>query len=846
MGGITSLLVPFSVRHLARHKLRTVLGFCAIVLAVALYVSSATANAGIASSAERTARDLAGSAEWVVARSRTGAVDDAVLKKIRAIPGAVAAPLVQASATIHDQPPEPLLVFGVDFVSDAMLRLYRVAGTPDPATVVRTALDPGGILISRRLADRRGLAAGSSLSVNARDGARALTVTGILEDVGPARVFGGGFAVMSLPAAQRLFRAPGVYDRIEVAGVSRAVLEAAVPDCAIEPAGRLRSVVVDAIKRLKSFVAIGVIALLVGIFIVYNAVAISVVERTKVIGTLRALGATSRQIQGLLLAEWLVIGLVGSVAGVVIGILLARGLVRFAANTINTLMLVIDVREIPIDPVIVSTGLALGVAASLVAAYYPARQAMQTTPVEILRPRSYRLRKRSPRAFRAGLLALAAWIVLTLVFGAQSLAALVSTGLVFVALALMLPAITARTARALREPARKTLGVAGFLGLDNVTKFPERTALTATALAGTLAMMVASATLVAGFGYGTKRWMDQAFPFDLAVTASDFVTSVYTSDVLPKSTLDDVRSVEGVGVAYGVQKAFVEYEGQEVMILAIDSAEFWKAHEARGLSEWALQFGDSGEAFREGRGVHVSRNFANRFDVEEGRTIALPSPSGTALFAVTRIIDDYSWPQGLVAIDRARYVELWKDDALTYVDVRAAPGVDPEALRGRIRGRLGSGRPAFVYTVGEIKDVAIDTLEQTMVFANVQVLIAIAIGFLGIVNTLLMSVLERVREIGLLRAVGMTRRQVALTVMTEALAIAVFGGVIGILTGLLGALVPVRLYMLSVTGYAMPIAIPWLTLLWALLASIAIGLVASVVPARRAARVDVLEAIGYE
>ena len=264
--------------------------------------------------------------------------------------------MVQVSATIPGKPPEPILIFGVDFLSDAMLRLYRVAGAADPATVVRTAFTPNALLVSRSFAGRRGLAVGSRLPVNAKEGVRELDVTGILEDVGPARAFAGGFAIMSLGAAQRIFGTPGVFDRIEVAGVTRAALEHALPDCMIEPAGRVRSVALDAINRLKSFVAIGVIALLVGIFIVYNTVAISVVERTKVIGTLRALGATSRQIQALLILEWLAIGVLGSLAGVAGGIVLARFLVRFAANTINTLMLVIDVQEVPIEPAIVATG----------------------------------------------------------------------------------------------------------------------------------------------------------------------------------------------------------------------------------------------------------------------------------------------------------------------------------------------------------------------------------------------------------------------------------------------------------------------------------------------------------
>ena len=177
---------------------------------------------------------------------------------------------------------------------------------------------------------------------------------------------------------------------------------------------------------------------------------------------------------------------------------------------------------------------------------------------------------------------------------------------------------------------------------------------------------------------------------------------------------------------------------------------------------------------------------------------------------------------------------------------RRLPGTDREALRQRLRDKVVRDRGAAIYTVDEIKDVATTTLHQTMVFANVQVLIAIVIGFLGIVNTLLISVLQRTREIGLLRAIGMTRRQISRTVTAEALYLALLGGVIGIITGLLGGLVPVRLYMLAVTGYLMPISIPWLTLLWALLAALAIGWLASFIPARRAARIDVLDAIGYE
>ena len=321
-------------------------------------------------------------------------------------------------------------------------------------------------------------------------------------------------------------------------------------------------------------------------------------------------------------------------------------------------------------------------------------------------------------------------------------------------------------------------GVEGFLGLDNVTKFPDRTALTATALAGTLAMMVASATLVEGFGAGTRRWMDEAFPFDLAITASDFITSVYTPDVLPRAMLEEVRAVPGVGRRRTACR-------RRSRVSKVRTS--WCSRSTRPSSGRRMR----AEGRASGRASSIPRWGTHSAPVRASTSPATsPTASASARagrsrwrrrrgrrrFSVIRVVEDYSWPQGLVAMDRGRYVQLWKDEALTYVDVRAAPGTDPEDLRRRLRDQVVRDRSAFIYTVDEIKDVATNTLRQTMVFANVQVLIAIAIGFLGIVNTLMIGVLQRTREIGLLRAIGMTRRQVARTVVVEAVTIGAFGG----------------------------------------------------------------------
>ena len=383
------------------------------------------------------------------------------------------------------------------------------------------------------------------------------------------------------------------------------------------------------------------------------------------IGTLRALGATGRQIQ--LAAARRVAGdrraRLGRAASWAASSS-RRVLVRFAANTINTLMLVIDVQDMPVEPAIAGDR-APSSASSRASSRRTFRRARRcgVPPIEILRPRSYRLRRLTRRPFWAGVGAFGLWIVLTLAFGPQSLAALVSTG----------PRLRGDRAHA---PGNHGAGRADCCGARAVSSSASRDssasttsrssrtarALTATALAGTLAMMVASATLVEGFGSGTRRWMDEAFPFDLAITASDFVTSVYTAGRRCRRRCSRrCAAVPGVGVAYGVQKAFVGVRGA-----GRDAARARRgrvlegARSAEGLERVGAEVrGSRRGATRSGPARASTSRAISRTGSASGRggRITLASPSGPASFRVIRVVEDYSWPQGLIAMDRARYVE---------------------------------------------------------------------------------------------------------------------------------------------------------------------------------------------
>lgn len=857
---VRALFRFFSIRHLARHPARTVLGALAVALGVALYVSIDTANTSIAAAFEKSAADLAGKAEIEIVTRHGVGVDEAALARARAVPGCIAAPVLQRAVTFEGLPDPQVLAIGVDFTSDAQLRMWSFEGRPrDPKEFVAAALVPNAIILTRSYAARNGVAKGARLRAATPRGLATLLVTGIVEDEGPARALGGSVALLPMPAAQRLFGLQGRFDRIEVApdgapaGTLVASLSAALGEAYdVRRLSRRNTSVEIALARLRSMVVISAIALVVGLFIVYNAVSISVVERVREIGILRSLGAKRRQILATVVMEWTVVGALGSAAGVAGGWVLARILVGQATRGVNMLFFSVRVEDVVFSWPGALVAVAAGTLTAAGAALFPGLSAMAVTPISLLRQGTWQFRQ-APRflaAFAAGVLLLGVSAAVLLAAGNRLPpgALLVITTVAFFAIALCGPQATVWLARASRPLLWRFLRIEGSLAADNLARFPARTGLTVAAFGGAISILVAATALVSSFRAATSRWMQAAFPFDLMLNASDLSQSFYSSAGFGEDVLETTRKVEGVEAAYGVRARTIPWGELEIMVIAVDIEGFFEMHRARGTGGGPLEF-DTPEVrgmLARGEGVIVSENLAALSDMRPGDWINLPMPGGAKSFRILGAVEDYSWPIGTVLLDRTAYAKLWDDPMLTYVDIRLRPGADAGEARARLATALRDRSTVFVYSVPQLQEVGRSAFDQVIALTRVQVLLAMTIGFLGIVNTLLISVLLRTREIGLVRAVGSTRAQVRRTVAVESVLIAIGGSALGIGAGLAGAAWPIRLYILRMAGFWFPLVIPWGDIAVAVGAGAALGLVASIVPARRAARLNVLDAISYE
>jgi putative ABC transport system permease protein len=304
-----------------------------------------------------------------------------------------------------------------------------------------------------------------------------------------------------------------------------------------------------------------------------------------------------------------------------------------------------------------------------------------------------------------------------------------------------------------------------------------------------------------------------------------------------------IAALPGVSHVENVRFTAIPYQGDTAAVIAIEMDGFLTR------SQNAIEGADSGtvhDRLTRGEGVLVSRNFALRWRVGIGNRATLQSPTGTLERPILGFLDDYRSEKGTIFMDRALYKKYWGDDAVDFIDVDLNPGVDQVAMKKEVERLTAGSFHAFVYTNAEFKRWISSLVDQFFTLNYMQLVVAVTIAILGIVNTLLISVSERRREIGIVRAIGGLRSQIRKLVLLEAVAVAGVGVIVGCVAGILNTFFMSHTVSLVLAGYSVPFYFPWQFVLLSVPVVTAVSLAAGWWPARNAARMQVIEAIGYE
>jgi putative ABC transport system permease protein len=578
-------------------------------------------------------------------------------------------------------------------------------------------------------------------------------------------------------------------------------------------------------------------------FLIYNAVSISVIHRRREIGILRSLGSSRPQILGLFLWEAGLIGCLGSLAGVGIGIGLAKVMLYFVSRTITALYILVKAEHLLISPAILIQGFGMGLIASVLSSIGPAREASRIPPREALSlgtlERKVRIRLNLFSIVGVGLLMLSFVLALQKPVHQQPIFGFLAALFVLIGVSFLIPVFTSLINRLFSPLLRFLFGVEGKLANQYLLNSLARTVITVAALMTALSMLISISIMILSFRKTVDLWVEQSLNGDLFIFPGSYSVSGFSA-LLPLEVSRALPSLPGVKAVDSFRALEVEYQGQPALIAAVDGQVFLKQKVIR------LTRGDPGTALKQfaaGQGVLITESFSLRHRVEAGDRIKLNTPRGEKDFVISGVFYDYSTDWGMVLIEKKIYQFLWHDETVHSAGIYLEEGASLEAFKEVIRERYSKPYQLFIVSHRELRNEILNIFDQTFAVTYSLELIAILVAILGIINSLNALIIEKQRDIGVLRAVGAFKRQIEKTVLIEAGMIGMLSLILGLVCGFLLSLLLIYVINKQSFGWTIQFSIPIRSLVESAVVVMATSALAGLLPARRAARTNVVDSL---
>jgi putative ABC transport system permease protein len=820
------------VRPLRREPLRTGLTALAVALGVAVVLAIELAGDAAAGSFRSSVETLAGDADYEV--TAAGGVPPEALARLAMLPHPLKLrPRIEDYAIVAGlNRTVPFL--GVDMLADTP---PGDTSQPDAAGFGRDDAVWTGDGLPYRPGDRIDLLINDRLA--------GFAVQGVLEGAGEA-------VVMDLAPATRVLGRDGRLDRILVgapAGEWEAVLrEALPPGLTVSPAGARTG---ENRRMLAAFRwnlrVLSYIALVVGAFLIYNTISVSVVRRRAEIGILRALGATRGGVRAAFIGEAACFGVLGALAGIALGRLMAESAVRMVASTVESLYVSSRPAPVALTWEAALLALAAGTGVAVLSALAPAWEGSDVPPVEAMARgrREHQARVRQWRSLLAAAgFAAAAWIASRMppVEG-KPLFGYIAAVLMIAAAALAIPALAAQLSRLTAGAVNRTFGVEALLAARALAGSLRRTSVLVGALATAIAMMAAVGIMVGSFRQTVLLWMEDRLQADLYLrpagpSGADRHPSM-SADIPDRlAALPEVAAVDrfrAYPISYNGLPASLG-AGEARIAALYGKRPFLSGADPRSVFTRLAEGGDT---------AIVSEPFANKHGVRAGDEIALPLAGRTGRFRVLDVYNDYSSERGWIILDRATLLRYLPDPAPSNVGVYLAEGVPLEEGRRAVEKALGANR-VMVFTNRSLREEAIRVFDRTFAITYALEAVAVFVAVMGVAGALLALVIDRRREFALMRFLGGAKGQVRRMILFEAGLLGMLANVAGLILGVFLSLLLIFVINRQSFGWTIQFHWPVAVLLGALALVYAATIVAGLYPARIATRMDPIEVIHEE
>ncbi len=831
------LLWRASLRFLMRHPLQMCLSVLGVTLGVATVVAIDLANQSAKRAFSISADAIAGKATHRIIGGPRGLPDDTYRHLRMELGVRQSTPVVEGYATLPNG--SVLRLLGIDPFTEAPFRSYADGGnTAGYGSAL--LITPGAALASADTAQLLGVQAGDTLQARIAGFQRTLHIVGVISPQDRfTREALKDLLITDISTAQELAGFEGYLSHIDLI----------IPDDAAGEtlAGRIRSALPEdatlipvssgaaAIRQLTGsfdddIFMLSLLAMVVGTFLIYNTMTFSVVQRRPVIGTLRAVGVTRRQVFVLVLSEALLIGIVGAIAGIVLGILLGRGLTGIVAQTISDLFYAVSVRELSIPAWSLAKGALLGIGATLTATIAPAFEA-SGVPARAGLSRSRletRIRSGAPIIAVVGIAVSAVGAGLMLIPAETLTPTFVGLLTLIVGYALLTPVILIVYARAAAPMMRRVFGITGHMAARGISASLSRTAVAIAALAVAVSITIAIDTMVSSFRATLQDWLGVSLASDIYITAQTSLSHRIDAGLAP-ALLERIRSVDGIAAVRTVRTARVQAPDGETQVLAIDAPleDFNRPRRFKAGNPAEIW-----DAFQSGDAVVVSEPYAYHNSVDVGDTLRLYTALGEQDFRIAGIYYDYgNSGRGVVLFSRKAYDRFWDDERFTSVGVDALDGVSIPQLANTIRQAIGGAQEVEVRSNAEIRAAALEVFERSFAITSIMRLLAILVAAVGILSTLMAIQLERAREFGVLRTLGFTPKQIWALITAQTGLMGLAAGLLGVPLGIAEAAALIFIVNRRSFGWTMPMELDPLILVQAVALAIGAALVASAYPA---------------
>jgi putative ABC transport system permease protein len=845
-------------RSLRTRAARLGLAAAGVALGVALVVAVRIINDSTLGSFRGAITDLAGGAALQV-RGR-GPFGEELVDRLNAVPGVErAVPVLTDTVFALDGPTagDALALFATDLADGHAVRTLRlvegkVRVVGDPIAFIA---DPRSVVLSEPFAKRAGIEPGAKVRLRSRAGVETFTLRGLAPAGGIGRAFGGDLALMDVAGAQRVLGREGLVDQVDVVlqgdasvdAVERAVAAVLPPGLEVLRPARRGEQIERYLAGFQTLLeGLSGLALLAAAFLVASAVATEVAARRREIGLLRCAGARRRDVAALFLAESAAMGLAGALAGIPLGLVLARVLrASFAESTELVLSLNVFGAALEVTPGALALGAASGVVVAGIAGWLPGRAAVGVPPLAAL--------GRGPSAaigqgravvgigaLAAAVTAAALWLATRHAVPTSGNVAALAADVACVCAVMWL---ASRLAPALVAPVRAAVGGAARIALHRLAAMPDQLALATGVLALALGLVILAGTLVRSFEESVLDFIRRQVRADLVVAST--ATTGWIEAPVDARLGTALAAVPGVARVERLRLAEHEHDGERISIDSLDEPAFAPGREG----DFVFTAGDPTAALaavRAGRGALVSQNFARRTGIRVGDVLHLDAPAGRLDVAVAGAIVDYVSPRGSVILARPVYERWWHDTAVNRFHLWLEPGARPDEVRRAITRDLAVREGLKVLTLRELYDYHREAVRRAFALTRALEILPLLVAGLGLAQALLAAGLDRRREFALLRAAGATRSQVARSVVLEGVAVGT--------VGLLGALAVGVVLSTLWSQVNFPLQLGWEIALHpapgsfavAAVAALLVSVPASLLPARRAGREPVSTALREE